>query len=168
MTAPPFFERNNMRIDKAVSSQSGHSRSDVRKLVAEGRITINGVPASKPSDTVDPDKDDIRVDDQPLNYRTHLYIMLNKPTGVISATEDTRHKTVLDLIPDELRRRGLFPAGRLDADTTGLMLITDDGDLTHRLLAPKSHVSKTYIAGLAEMVFEMPWIPKCVINERRK
>ena len=83
-----------------------------------------------------------------MSYQEHLYIMMNKPAGVLSATEDRHAETVLDLLPEELRRRGLFPAGRLDKDTTGLMLITDDGDLAHRMLSPKKHVYKLYLATL--------------------
>ena len=97
---------------------------------------------------------DIRIDGVSLNYKKHIYIMLNKPQGVISATEDRTQKTVLDLVPKELFRNGLFPAGRLDGDTTGFVLITDDGDFAHRILSPKNHIMKTYHATLRDPLSE--------------
>ena len=90
----------------------------------------------------------VTVAGRPVQYQRYVYIMMNKPAGVLSATEDRRQKTVLDLLPEDLRRRGLFPAGRLDKDTTGFLLITDDGELAHRMLSPKKHVYKRYVAQL--------------------
>ena len=143
-----------MRLDKAISSQGGISRSEVRKLAKKGRITVDGVVCKDPGQDVDPEQMEIVCDGVPLHYKAHLYLMLNKPLGVVSATEDRVHTTVLDLVPPELFRAGLFPAGRLDADTTGFVLLTDDGALAHRLLAPKSHVWKTYRVTLADPVLE--------------
>ena len=136
------------RLDKIIASQGKYSRSEVKKLVKAGLVTVNG-KAVKTSDVkCDTSIDEIVVDGVSLNYKKHLYIMLNKPKGVISATEDASQKTVIDLVPPELKRQGLFPAGRLDGDTTGFVLITDDGDFAHRILSPKNHIMKTYHATL--------------------
>lgn len=135
-----------MRLDRFFSSQSLASRKEFRALLRNGRVTVNGAVPARPELKVDPGMDDIRLDGVPVRYQKHVYLMLNKPAGVVSATEDRSQKTVLDLVPEELRRPGLFPAGRLDKDTTGLVLLTDDGDLAHRLLAPGRHVPKTYHA----------------------
>ena len=105
---------------------------------------VNGVAAKNADAEVDAENDKIALDGKEIVYRRFTYIMLNKPEGYVSATNDTRDKTVLELLPDELRKFNLFPCGRLDKYTLGLMLITDDGELSHRLLAPKSHVSKDY------------------------
>ena len=133
------------RLDKLLCSQGLGTRKEVGKLIRGGAVQVNGAACKDPGAKVDPAWE-ITVAGRPLGYRKHLYIMMNKPAGVLSATEDRRQKTVLDLLPEDLRRRGLFPAGRLDKDTTGLLLITDDGDLAHRMLAPKKHVYKQYRA----------------------
>ena len=109
---------------------------------------VDGSPARSGEDKADPDGAAILVDGAPLALRRHTYVMLHKPAGVLSATEDPRQETVLDLLPPELRRLGLFPVGRLDKDTEGLLLLTDDGELAHRLLSPKNHVDKVYRARL--------------------
>ena len=142
-----------MRLDRLIASQGHYSRSDVKKLIRQGLVVVNG-EVVKNSDLQVDCKSEISICGKPLIYKEHIYIMLNKPQGVVSATDDRTHKTVLDLVPDELKRDGLFPAGRLDADTTGFVLITDDGDFAHRILSPKSHVSKTYIATLAEPLLD--------------
>ncbi len=136
------------RLDKIIASQGAYSRSEVRKLVKAGLVSINGNVAKSSDIKCDAEKDEIAVDGVLLNYKKHLYLMLNKPKGVISATEDATQKTVLDLVPPELFRQGLFPAGRLDSDTTGFVLLTDDGDFAHRILSPKNHIMKTYHATL--------------------
>ena len=141
------------RLDKIIASQGKHSRSEVRKLVRDGRITVNGAVVKK-SDVKVNETDEITVDGVGICYRKHIYIMLNKPQGVISATEDRTQKTVLDLVPPELYRNGLFPAGRLDGDTTGFVLLTDDGDFAHRILSPKNHIMKTYHATLRDPLSE--------------
>ena len=141
------------RLDKIIASQGKYSRSEVKKLVKAGRVTLDGTVV-KSSDVKADEGADIRIDGVSLNYKKHIYIMLNKPRGVISATEDRTQKTVLDLVPKELFRNGLFPAGRLDGDTTGFVLITDDGDFAHRILSPKNHIMKTYHATLRDPLSE--------------
>lgn len=141
-----------MRLDKLIASQGKYSRSDVKKLIRDGLVTVDGEKAATSDIQVNPETSEVVVDGTPLRYREHVYIMLNKPAGVVSATDDREHETVLDLVPDGLKRPGLFPAGRLDADTTGFVLITDDGDFAHKILSPKNHVEKTYIAELADPI----------------
>lgn len=136
------------RLDKIIASQGKYSRSEVKKLVKAGLVRVNGAVAKASDIKCDVSTDEITVDGVSLNYKKHIYIMLNKPRGVISATEDPTQKTVIDLVPPELKRAGLFPAGRLDGDTTGFVLITDDGDFAHRILSPKNHIMKTYHATL--------------------
>ena len=136
------------RLDKYLSSKGFGSRKEVGKVIRSGLVAVDGVPQRDAAAKLDPQKAVVTVEGRPVSYQRHLYIMMNKPAGVLSATEDRRAKTVLDLLPEELRRRGLFPAGRLDKDTTGLLLITDDGDLAHRMLSPKKHVYKLYRAQL--------------------
>ena len=140
------------RIDKIISSQGQYSRSEVKKLIKGGRITLNGRVLKSSDEKSDPDSCVIAIDGKPLGYKKHIYIMLNKPQGVVSATDDRDHKTVIDLVPKELKRAGLFPAGRLDGDTVGFVLITDDGDFAHRILSPKNHIMKTYHATLQRPV----------------
>ena len=140
------------RIDKIIASQGQYSRSEVKKLVKDGRVTLDGKVIKSSDVKADPDKNDIAIDGKSIGYKKHLYIMLNKPQGVVSATEDTDHTTVIDLVPKELKRDGLFPAGRLDGDTVGFVLITDDGDFAHKILSPKNHIMKTYHATLQRPV----------------
>ena len=142
------------RLDKIIASQGQYSRSDVKRLVKQGRVTLDGIAVKSSDIKADPDKAEIKIDGRVLGYKKHLYIMLNKPKGVISATEDPTQPTVIDLVPKQLRREGLFPAGRLDGDTTGFVLITDDGDFAHRILSPKNHIMKTYIATLQRALTE--------------
>lgn len=136
------------RLDKIIASQGKYSRSEVKKLVKAGLVTLNGSVVRSSDVKCDADTDEIAVDGKVLGYKKHIYIMLNKPKGVVSATEDSSQKTVIDLVPKEMKRQGLFPAGRLDGDTTGFVLITDDGDFAHRILSPKNHIMKTYHATL--------------------
>lgn len=130
-----------MRLDRLLSNAHAGTRSQVKKLVKEGRVSVNGVTASTSSMQVDENSDEILLDGAPVVYEKYGYIMLNKPAGYISATEG-RVPTVMDLIREDYR--GLFPCGRLDKDTEGLLLITNDGPLAHRLLSPKHHVEKEY------------------------
>ncbi|MBD5151744.1 MAG: 16S rRNA pseudouridine(516) synthase [Oscillibacter sp.] len=132
------------RLDKLLASTGRWSRREVKGLVKEGRVLIDGVPAAAPDQKLDPSLSRIMVDGEDLTIRKFTYVMLHKPAGVLSATEDPRQETVLDLLPPELQRRGLFPVGRLDKDSEGLLLLTNDGDLAHRLLSPKRHVDKVY------------------------
>ena len=134
-----------MRLDKFFASQSLASRKEVKELVKKGLVKINGIPARSSDMTITPEEDVILLNGKTISYKEHIYIMMNKPQGVVSATEDNLHATVLDLVPPELFRKGLFPAGRLDKDTVGFVLVTDDGDFAHRILSPKKHVSKTYL-----------------------
>lgn len=142
------------RLDKIISSQGQYSRSEVKKLVKQGRITLDGVAVKSSDVKVDPQKCDIKIDGESFGYKKHIYIMLNKPQGVISATDDKTQTTVIDLVPLEMKRANLFPAGRLDGDTTGFVLITDDGDFAHRILSPKNHIMKTYHALLQREITE--------------
>lgn len=133
-----------MRLDKFLSVTATATRSEANKAARAGRVLVNGCPCKDASMHIDPEKDIVEFCGEKVLYRKYTYIMLNKPRGYVSATEDGKDKTVLELLPEKLRDIGLFPCGRLDKNTTGLMLLTDNGELGHKLLAPKSHVSKTY------------------------
>ena len=137
------------RLDKIIAGEGTYSRREVRLLVRQGRVLVDGVPARSPEDKVVPEAVEIMVDGTVLHCRRYTWIMLHKPAGVLSATEDGRGATVLDLLPPELRRRGLFPVGRLDKDTEGLLLLTNEGGLAHDILSPKHHVDKVYYARTA-------------------
>ena len=134
------------RLDKIIANRGVASRREVKDLVRQGRVLVNGVPASAPDMKVAAETAVITVDGVTLSAERYLYLLLHKPAGVLTATEDKRQPTVLDLIPETYRRRDLAPVGRLDKDTEGLLLLTDDGELTHRLLSPKYHVDKVYYA----------------------
>lgn len=136
------------RIDKILVSQGIGSRREVQKRIKSGEVTVNGEIIRKPEFKANAENDKIAVLGKVLNYSEHIYIMMNKPAGVVSASNDNHDKTVIDILPDEYKRKGLFPAGRLDKDTEGLLIITDDGDFAHRMLSPKKHVDKQYIAQL--------------------
>ena len=131
------------RLDKILAGTGRWSRREIGKLVKAGRVTVDGVPASAPDAKYDP-ASRFLVDGEPVSADRLVYLMLHKPAGVISATEDPRKRTVLELLPEHLRRVGLFPVGRLDRDTEGLLLLTNDGPMAHRLLSPRHHVDKTY------------------------
>ena len=111
-----------MRLDRLLAGQGLHTRKEVREWIRKGRVTVDGAPERAPERQVDPAEQTVAVDGVPLRFQEHIYLMLNKPAGVVSATEDRRQPTVLDLVPPELRRKGLFPAGRLDKDTVGFVL----------------------------------------------
>jgi len=134
------------RLDKLLASTGRWSRREVKGLVRAGRVLVDGVPAAAPEQKLDPALSQVLVDGEAAVLRKYTYVMMNKPAGVLSATEDVRQETVLDLLPPELRRQGLFPVGRLDKDSEGLLMLTNDGELAHRLLSPKRHVDKTYYA----------------------
>lgn len=133
------------RIDKVIGNQSNYSRKDIKDLIKKKRVKVNGEVVLRPEFKVDSSADIISIDDVVLKVLDYVYLILNKPKGYVSATEDKNDLTVLDLVPDEYLHRDLFPAGRLDKDTTGLMIITDDGEFAHEILSPKKHVKKTYI-----------------------
>ena len=132
------------RIDKIIASQGKYSRSDVKALIQKRRITVDGEPIKSSSVKADPAIHRIAIDGVEIVVKKHVYLMLHKPKGYVSATEDKEHQTVLELVPEEYSGRELFPAGRLDRDTTGLMIITDDGVMAHNILSPKKHVQKVY------------------------
>lgn len=139
------------RLDKLIASQGLLSRNDVKTMVKRGEVSVNGAIVKDSSVKVSYE-DDIKIKGESLSQTEYVYIMLNKPKGVVSASEDKRDKTVVDILPDELKRKNLFPAGRLDKDTTGFSLITDDGDFAHRILSPSRHVDKTYIATVSDKI----------------
>ncbi len=143
-----------MRIDKLLSVCGIATRSEAARAARGGRITVNGVAERSAARQIDETSDVVCFDGVRVIYSKHVYIMLNKPEGYVSATEDGRDPTVLELIPDEARRAGMFPCGRLDKNTLGLMLLTDDGELAHRLLSPKRHVEKKYRFGCRDEVSE--------------
>lgn len=132
------------RIDKIIATQTGYSRKEVKELIRQKRVLVNNEIVSKSEIKVDCENDEIIVDGEKINIKKHIYLILNKPKGYISATEDKNMKTVLDLVPNEYLHRKLFPAGRLDKDTTGMMIITDDGEFAHNILSPKKHIKKLY------------------------
>lgn len=136
------------RLDKFIASRGELSRREAQKRIKCGEVTLNGKVCISPEKKLDPDSDRVELNGQAVCAERHIYIMLNKPAGVVSATKDSREKTVIDILPPELKRGGLFPAGRLDKDTEGLLIITDDGDFAHKILSPKKHVEKKYIAKL--------------------
>lgn len=142
------------RLDKLLSSQNLGSRREVGAAVRGGRVSVNGRTVLRPESKADPEEDEICLDGVVLTVRRHLYLMMNKPEGVLSAARDPKARTVVDLLPRQWQRRGIFPAGRLDKDTTGLLILTDDGDFAHRMLSPRHHVAKWYEAELASPVTE--------------
>lgn len=133
-----------IRLDKFLCEAGAGSRSEVKLLIKKGRVTINGAVAKAPETKVDEKNDQVTLDAQPLSYEKFVYYMLHKPAGVVTATRDNHEKTVMELLKDA-PGKDLFPAGRLDKDTEGLLLITNDGALSHRLLSPAKHVDKTYL-----------------------
>lgn len=134
-----------LRLDKYLCDMQIGSRAEVKGLIKKKRIKVNEETVTKPELKIDTDNDIIKFDDEVINYQEYEYFMLNKPQGVISAANDKSDKTVIDLIKDA-KRKDIFPVGRLDKDTEGLLLITNDGELSHNLLSPKKHVDKTYFA----------------------
>ena len=141
-----------LRLDKYLADMSIGTRSEVKKLISKGLVTVNGITAKKPEIKIDTESDEVICEGKNVSYAEYEYYMLNKPQGVISATEDPNQSTVLDLIVS--KRKDLFPVGRLDKDTEGLLLITNDGKLAHRLLAPGKHVDKVYYARIDGCVTE--------------
>lgn len=137
-----------LRLDKYLAEMNLGTRSEVKKLITKGQIQVNGAIVKKPELKLDPTSDRVQYQGREITYVIYEYYMLNKPSGVISATEDKRDTTVIDLI-ESRQRKDLFPVGRLDKDTEGLLLITNDGALAHRLLSPKKHVDKTYYAKIS-------------------
>lgn len=141
------------RLDKILASQGAKSRKDVKEIIKSGRVAVNGKTVRDSSVKIS-DTDCVSLDGNILTLKKHIYLMLNKPEGIVSASNSKTEKTVVDLVPNEFFRSGLFPAGRLDKDTVGFVLITDDGDFAHRILSPKNHIVKTYEARLAKTLTE--------------
>ncbi|MCL6590634.1 MAG: rRNA pseudouridine synthase [Firmicutes bacterium] len=141
-----------MRLDRFLANQAYGSRSEARRLIRSGKITVNGRTAQDESMQINPSADQISCLGQAIRYREFIYLMLHKPAGVVSATVDGRERTVLDLIDPKYRHKNLFPVGRLDKDTEGLLILTNHGALGHQLLAPKQHVPRQYYAKVEGMV----------------
>ncbi|MBQ4531395.1 MAG: rRNA pseudouridine synthase [Lachnospiraceae bacterium] len=142
-----------IRIDKFLADAKVGSRSEVKGYIKKGRIRINAEVAKKAEEKIDTEKDVVYFDDTKVCGKGFVYYMLNKPKGVVSATNDNLNQTVIDLIPEKYQEE-LFPVGRLDKDTEGLLIVTNDGVLAHNLLSPKKHVSKTYYALIKGFVTE--------------
>ena len=141
-----------MRLDKFLVACAVGSRTEVKNFLKAGRVTVNGKKEKSAKLQIDQKTDEIRFDGQVLEYEEFVYYMMNKPQGIISATEDPKYRTVLDLLDDLARSKEVFPVGRLDIDTHGLLLLTNDGKLAHALLSPKRHVDKTYQAQVKGMM----------------
>ena len=137
-----------MRLDKFISSQTSFSRSECRKLIQTGRVRVEGLNWVNADTKIDADNSNVFVDGNAITFKEYVYYIMNKPAGVLSACNDKSKKTVVDLLKEDDRHRAVFPVGRLDKDTTGLLLLTDDGDTAHKIINPKSKIEKTYIAVL--------------------
>ena len=142
------------RLDKLVSTRLNISRKDAKALIKNKEVKVNGITRNE-TDFKCEKEDNISVSGKELNLQEFVYIMLNKPKGVICASNGKNEKTVIDLLSEDMKRKGLFPAGRLDKETTGFVLITDDGEFSHNILSPKKHVEKTYIALLDKPINEV-------------
>ncbi len=134
------------RVDKLLGDTGRWSRKEAKELIRKGQVLVDGRAVRKPEEKVDPEQVQVTVCGEALTWQAHCYLLLHKPAGVLTATEDRRQKTVLDLLPEPYQKQGVAPVGRLDKDTTGLLLLTNDGALTHQLLSPKYHVPKVYLA----------------------
>ncbi len=141
-----------MRLDRFLSAQTTLSRKEAQTAIRRGEVTVNETVQRKPDLNVDPDEDHISLGAKPIIYQKYHYFLMHKPAGVLTACSDRKQQTVLDLLAREHRFPDLFPSGRLDIDTTGMLLITDDGALSHKMLAPKSHVAKYYLATLRDPI----------------
>ncbi len=137
-----------VRLDKLIADSGRASRREAKELVKAGRVRVDNMIASSAEMKVDGDVSTVYIDGESLDYRKNRYIMMNKPNGVLSATEDSQQKTVIDLLPESLRKQELFPVGRLDKDTTGLLLLTNDGVFSHNIISPKHHIAKVYRAAV--------------------
>ncbi len=140
------------RLDKVISSQTSLSRKEIKGLIKAGEIKVNSVISKSADMKIDPIKDTVILSGKLLEYKKFVYYMMNKPKGILSASNDKNATTVVDILPAHLKRKNLFPAGRLDKDTTGLLIITDDGDFAHKMLSPNKKVYKHYIATLSDKI----------------
>ncbi len=141
-----------IRLDKFLSSQLNISRNDAKKILKRQAVKVNDLVVTKSDFQVDTVSDKVFFEGKAVSYVEFVYIMMNKPKGIVSSTDDNNDLTVIDILPDEMKRSGLFPAGRLDKDTTGFMLITDDGEFAHNILSPSHHVIKTYEVEVADLL----------------
>lgn len=141
-----------MRIDKLLGNMGFGSRKDVKLLIRKGHVTVNDQTIRNSGTNIDPKVDVVLVNNKRVYYQQYIYIMLHKPPGVVSATEDKLDRTVIDILPEDLQHFKPFPVGRLDKDTEGLLLLTNDGDLAHQLTSPKKNIEKTYYAKISGMV----------------
>ena len=132
------------RIDRIISEQTNYSRKEIKSLISKKKITVDDTIVKKPEEKYDESKVIIKIDGNELVIKDHIYLILNKPEGYVSATEDENDKTVLELVPEKFNKKNIFPVGRLDKDTTGLLILTDDGEFSHNILAPNKHVKKAY------------------------
>ena len=132
------------RIDRILSEQTNYSRKEIKRLVSKGLVLVNGCVVRKSDEKYAEDNISIKINGEEVRVNKHFYLLLNKPKGYVSTTVSDSDKAVIDLVPDKYKTRTLFPAGRLDKDTTGLMLITDDGVFAHNILSPKKHIKKVY------------------------
>ena len=132
------------RIDRILSEQTNYSRKEIKRLVSKGLVLVNESFVRKSDEKYAEDNISIKINEEEVRVNKHFYLLLNKPKGYVSTTVSDNDKTVIDLVPDKYKTRTLFPAGRLDKDTTGLMLITDDGVFAHNILSPKKHIKKVY------------------------
>jgi 16S rRNA pseudouridine516 synthase len=140
------------RIDRVLGHMGIGSRREIKEMIRRGRVILDGQPVRDAGEHLDPMVQHLVVDDRLIQFQRYFYLLLHKPAGVITATEDRRQRTVLDLLPDALRHRDLFPVGRLDKDTEGLLVLTTDGNLAHRLLSPRHHVDKRYFVRVQEPI----------------
>lgn len=143
-----------VRLDKLIADSGRASRREAKELVKAGRVRVDNIIASSAEMKVDGESSTVYIDGESLDYRKNRYIMMNKPNGVLSATEDSQQKTVIDLLPENLRKQELFPVGRLDKDTTGLLLLTNDGVFSHNIISPKHHIAKVYRAAVTGVLDE--------------
>ncbi len=148
---------NQIRLDKFLSERTEYSRSQIKILVKKGDVKVDGSVAKAADLKINPDEQTVTVGGKDILYRRNTYILLNKPQGYVCSTDEKDGETVMSLVPPELRTKGMFPAGRLDKDSLGALLITDDGELAHKMLAPKSHIPKIYIVKL-DREFESKYI----------
>jgi 16S rRNA pseudouridine516 synthase len=149
-----------IRLDRFLSEGMNVSRSDAKRLLSSGAVFVDGARARSGSIKVDPEQNRVTANGAPVVWQEHVYLLMNKPLGVVSSTDDPDSRTVLDLVPPDLLRAGLFPAGRLDKYSEGMLILTDDGDFAHRILAPRHHLPKTY-----EVTLDAPIIDDALVAE---
>ena len=141
-----------MRLDKFLTECGAGSRSEVKKLISAKKILVNGAAVKSGDVKIDEVNDKVELNGIELTYKKFRYYMMNKPAGVITATEDSRHNTVMDILPEWVVKKELFPVGRLDKDTEGILLFTNDGEFSHKILSPKKHVEKEYFVVLEKVI----------------